>query len=68
MFTLSDDKWRLFLQSIYNIQQIWPSDRVGIFCGKVEVVLLNNNFGIGFLKLFEHDSIHEIRFANIPII
>jgi hypothetical protein len=42
--------------------------RAGIFCGEVEVVLSNSNFGIEFLKLFEHDGIHEIRFANIPIV
>jgi hypothetical protein len=39
--------------------------RAGIFCGEVEVVLSNSNYGIEFLKLFEHDGIHEIRFANI---
>lgn len=42
--------------------------RAGIFCGEVEVVLLNSKYGIEFLKLFEHDGIHEIRFANIPIV
>jgi hypothetical protein len=41
--------------------------RAGIFCGEVEVVLSNSNYGIEFLKLFEHDGIHEIRFTNIPI-
>lgn len=41
--------------------------RVGIFYGEVEVVLSNSNYGIEFLKLFEDDGIHEIRFANIPI-
>ncbi len=40
--------------------------RTGIFCGEVEVVLSNSNYGIEFLKLLEHDDIHEIRFANIP--
>ena len=34
--------------------------RAGIFCGEVEVVLSNSNYGIEFLKLFEHDGIHEI--------
>ena len=42
--------------------------RAGIFCGEVEVVLSNSNYGIEFLKLFEHDGIHETRFANIPIL
>lgn len=42
--------------------------RAGIFCGEVEVVLSNSNYGIEFLKLFEYDSIHKIRFANIPIV
>lgn len=42
--------------------------RVGFFCGEVEVVLSISNYGIEFLKLFEHDGIHEIRFANIPIV
>ncbi|MDQ0884445.1 hypothetical protein QFZ73_005584 [Peribacillus sp. V2I11] len=42
--------------------------RAGIFCGEVEVVLSNRNYGIEFLKLFEHDGIHEIRFTNIPIV
>jgi hypothetical protein len=37
--------------------------RAGIFCGEVEVVLSNSNYGIEFLKLFEHDGIHEIRFV-----
>ncbi len=36
--------------------------RVGIFCGEVEVVLSNSNYGI------EYDGIHEIRFAIIPIV
>jgi hypothetical protein len=40
--------------------------RAGIFCGEVEVVLSNSNYGIEFLKLFEHDGIHKIRFVNIP--
>jgi hypothetical protein len=30
--------------------------RAGIFCGEVEVVLSNSNYGIEFLKLFEHDA------------
>lgn len=42
--------------------------RAGIFCGEVEVVLSNSNYGIEFLKLFEYDGIHKIRFANIPIV
>ena len=42
--------------------------RAGIFCGEVEVVLSNSNYGIEFLKLFEHDGIHKIRFVNIPIV
>jgi hypothetical protein len=39
--------------------------RAGIFCGEVEVVLSNSIYGI---DEFEHDGIHEIRFANIPIV
>jgi hypothetical protein len=42
--------------------------RAAIFCGEVEVVLSNSNYGIEFLKLFEHDGIHGIMFANIPIV
>ena len=42
--------------------------RAGIFGGEVEVVLSKSNYGLEFLKLFEHDGIHEIGFANIPIV
>lgn len=42
--------------------------RAAIFCGEVEAVLSNSNYGIEFLKLFKHDGIHEIRFAKIPIV
>jgi hypothetical protein len=30
--------------------------RAGIFCGEVEVVLSNSNYGIEFLKLFGVES------------
>ncbi len=42
--------------------------RAGIFCGEVEVVLSNSNYGIEFLKLFEHDGIHENPISHFPIL
>ncbi|HDR7611825.1 TPA: resolvase [Bacillus mycoides] len=52
----------------YSLKDHLMEYRAGIFCGEVEVVLSYSNYGIEFLKLFEHDGIHEIRFANIPIV